>query len=232
MPLEALADAGAGPAQLLALLALSTLVSEDLACAAAGLLVAQGAIGFGAGSAACLAGIAGGDLLLFLGGRLARASHGRVVRRGAAEGSSPLEEARHRPVAAARRMGVDRLAGWARSLRSRLRRWVPPAALARGRRWFRSHGPKAVFLARFVPGSRLPTYVAAGLLGCPPRVFLLWLLLAAGVWTPLLVGLTALVGAPALAWIERTSRLALVVTAVVAALLVLLARRARRAHLS
>lgn len=51
------------------LLALGTLASEDLTCITAGVLIAQGRIGFAEGTLACLAGIVGGDLLLFLAGR-------------------------------------------------------------------------------------------------------------------------------------------------------------------
>jgi membrane protein DedA with SNARE-associated domain len=51
------------------LLALATLVSEDLACITAGALVAQGSIGFVPATLACFIGILGGDLLLFLAGR-------------------------------------------------------------------------------------------------------------------------------------------------------------------
>jgi len=61
-----------GPALLaiLVLLALGTLVSEDLACIAAGLLVADERLSFWAASAACFVGIFVGDMLLFLAGRL------------------------------------------------------------------------------------------------------------------------------------------------------------------
>jgi membrane protein DedA with SNARE-associated domain len=55
----------------LLLIALATLVSEDLACIATGVLVAQGKLGFFSGTLACLLGIFMGDLLLFLAGRLA-----------------------------------------------------------------------------------------------------------------------------------------------------------------
>src|SRR6185295_16167493 len=51
------------------LLAFGTLASEDLTCITAGVLIAQGRIGFVEGTLACLAGIVGGDLLLFLAGR-------------------------------------------------------------------------------------------------------------------------------------------------------------------
>ena len=50
-------------------LALATLVSEDAACLAAGVLVARGDASFPAAVAFCFAGIFAGDLLLFLAGR-------------------------------------------------------------------------------------------------------------------------------------------------------------------
>ena len=49
-------------------------------------------------------------------------------------------------------------------------------------------------LGRFVPGARLPTYVAAGILSYPIWRFTFWLIIAAGLWAPFLVGLTALAG--------------------------------------
>src|SRR5262245_26978339 len=46
-------------------LALLTLLSEDVACVTAGLLVAAGRLPFPAAAAACAAGILSGDLILF-----------------------------------------------------------------------------------------------------------------------------------------------------------------------
>lgn len=54
------------------LLAVATLVSEDLTCLAAGLLVAQGSLGFAPAVFACALGIFIGDLGLFFLGRLGR----------------------------------------------------------------------------------------------------------------------------------------------------------------
>src|ERR1041385_2120013 len=51
-------------------LALSTFISEDLACLAAGALVARGEMRFAVATLACGLGIAAGDLLLFGAGRL------------------------------------------------------------------------------------------------------------------------------------------------------------------
>jgi membrane protein DedA with SNARE-associated domain len=51
------------------LIALATLISEDLTCIATGALIAAGKIGFLPGALACVAGIYFGDLLLYLAGR-------------------------------------------------------------------------------------------------------------------------------------------------------------------
>lgn len=52
-------------------LALATLISEDLACIAAGALVAAGTISFFEATLACLIGIVAGDMMLFYAGRAA-----------------------------------------------------------------------------------------------------------------------------------------------------------------
>ncbi|MEJ2084547.1 MAG: alpha/beta fold hydrolase [Acidobacteriota bacterium] len=54
---------------LVGLIALATLLTEDLACIGAGLLVAQGRIGFLAATLACFVGIVVGDILLYAAGR-------------------------------------------------------------------------------------------------------------------------------------------------------------------
>ncbi len=136
-------------------LALGTLASEDLACIAAGLLVARGELGIAAAIVACLAGILAGDLLLYVAGRWL----GRAALRRA-----PL-------------------------------RWlVRPDDLARGEAWFARRGPSAVLASRFVPGTRLPTYLAAGVLEPSAWRFALWCAIAGALWTPLLVGLSARFG--------------------------------------
>jgi membrane protein DedA with SNARE-associated domain len=48
--------------------------------------------------------------------------------------------------------------------------------------------------SRFLPGSRLPVYLAAGIWGRRPWAFMAWSLLAVLLWTPLLVLLTAWFG--------------------------------------
>jgi pimeloyl-ACP methyl ester carboxylesterase/membrane protein DedA with SNARE-associated domain len=140
---------GVTAAVLALLLALGTLVSEDLACLAAGMLVAYGRVSFTLAVASTGVGIVIGDVLLFMTGRsLSRSRLAAAIRR--------------------------------RALR--------PDLEARTARWLRERGGWAVFASRFLPGTRLPTYVGAGWLGMPLRTFLVYFMLAAAIWTPLLVG--------------------------------------------
>jgi len=75
-----------------------------------------------------------------------------------------------------------------------LRGWLPESSLERWGRWFDRHTVQAVFLARVIPGTRLPTYLAAGLLSRRAHGFLFWAGVAAFVWTPLILLTVILVG--------------------------------------
>jgi pimeloyl-ACP methyl ester carboxylesterase/membrane protein DedA with SNARE-associated domain len=142
----------------LLVIAAATLVSEDLTCIAAGLLVARGSLTFWQATIACLIGIVIGDLLLYLLGR----SFGRF-----AINRAPM-------------------------------RWIVGAEeVRRMDEWFARRGFTIVLASRFIPGTRLPTYVAAGVLRTSTWRFLGWFLFAAALWTPLLVGGSALIGAEA-----------------------------------
>lgn len=66
-----------------------------------------------------------------------------------------------------------------------------PGRIAAIRARFARAGGLVVVLGRFVPGARLPTYVAAGVLRRPLLAFGTWLVVAALLWAPLLVGATA-----------------------------------------
>ncbi len=87
-------------ALVLALAALATLASEDLACIAVGGLVAGGRVPFVPGALACLAGIFLGDVLLFLAGRwlgpraLARAPCSWFLRAGSVQSARTWLERR------------------------------------------------------------------------------------------------------------------------------------------
>lgn len=137
------------------LIALATLLSEDLACIATGLLVARGMIGFWPGAIACFVGIFVGDVLLFLSGRwLGR----RVL------------------------------------FRAPLRWFLKPEDVERSSQWFQRQGAAIVFATRVIPGTRLPTYFAAGMLRTDFRRFALYFFIACALWTPVLVGLSAAYG--------------------------------------
>ena len=57
-------------------------------------------------------------------------------------------------------------------------------------RWLDERGAAAIFLSRFVTGTRLPTYLAAGFLRTNFWKFTFYFLIASAIWTPLLVGST------------------------------------------
>lgn len=60
--------------------------------------------------------------------------------------------------------------------------------------WFEARGPAIIIASRFLPGSRLPTYFSAGVIGAGFLMFVSYFLLAALLWTPMLVGVSKLIG--------------------------------------
>jgi membrane protein DedA with SNARE-associated domain len=95
----------------------------------------------------------------------------------------------------------DLLLYWAGRLVGRpVARWRPfrklldERKLDRASEWLARRGAGVVVLSRFTPGLRLPTYVAAGLLQTNFWRFAAYFLLAAALWTPVLVGAAALLG--------------------------------------
>ncbi len=82
-------------------------------------------------------------------------------------------------------------------------RWIAPKdKIDSGRRWLDANGAKVIIATRFIPGSRLPVYVGMGAAGVCLKKFLFWFLLAAAIWTPILVGLSAVFGHVFLPWFE------------------------------
>ncbi|HKZ81573.1 MAG TPA: alpha/beta fold hydrolase [Pyrinomonadaceae bacterium] len=71
---------------------------------------------------------------------------------------------------------------------------VRTADVERSSRWFQRRGMWAILLSRFLPGTRLPTYFAAGLLDTSFLKFGFYFLIAAAAWTPLLVGASMVLG--------------------------------------
>jgi membrane protein DedA with SNARE-associated domain len=152
------------------LLAAATLISEDLTCIGAGLLVARGTIGLVPAVGASFSGIFLGDILLFLAGRF-----------------------------------IGRPA-----LKIPPFKWlVKEVDIQRTSDWFSAKGPAIIFTSRFMPGLRLPTYFAAGVLRTRFRQFALYFAVAVAIWTPLLVGLSAVVGTRMFAYYDLFGRYAL-----------------------
>ena len=69
-----------------------------------------------------------------------------------------------------------------------LKRFLTEERVQRCSDWLEKNGLMVVLISRFVPGTRLPTYFAAGLLGARARFFLPAAALAVAIWTPLLIG--------------------------------------------
>jgi membrane protein DedA with SNARE-associated domain len=89
---------------------------------------------------------------------------------------------------------LGRLAGTRAFRWSWVQRRIDPAMLASlGAPLDRRMG-LAVLASRFLPGSRLPMYLAFGISGRRPLAFAVWTFIAVLLWTPLLVLLTATYG--------------------------------------
>jgi membrane protein DedA with SNARE-associated domain len=99
-------------------------------------------------------------------------------------------------------------------------KWIGAAALRRApfawfvhgddvaasARWFEQRGPALIFATRFVPGTRLPTYVASGLIGTGFGRFALYTALAVALWAPILGGGTMWLGRAILPLIDAYHR--------------------------
>ena len=84
-----------------------------------------------------------------------------------------------------------------------IRKRLPEARLAQLKGWLDRGSWKAVFLTRVISGTRLPVYLGAGFVGAGFAGFALWTGVAVALWTPFVVGGTALVGGSLIAWLEQ-----------------------------
>ena len=83
-------------------------------------------------------------------------------------------------------------------------KWMLPSTrIQRAQTLFEKQGSWLVFASRFTPGTRVATYFAAGLVRTSAWRFLVYLLLAAVLWVPALVAVSAAVGEPIFDLIER-----------------------------
>ncbi len=79
-----------------------------------------------------------------------------------------------------------------------------------------THGGRAAVVSRFLPGTRVPLFLAAGILGTCWYRFLGWAFVAALVWTPVLVVTVALLGDAIVEPLMRASRVGWLLLPVVA----------------
>jgi membrane protein DedA with SNARE-associated domain len=98
--------------------------------------------------------------------------------------------------------GLGRWLG-AESLASgRLGRWIGPARVQACRAGFARNGDRWLWITRFLPGVRTPTYLLAGALRHEFRRFASATFFPVLVWTPLFVGAVCLSGEAALGWVD------------------------------
>lgn len=71
---------------------------------------------------------------------------------------------------------------------------IPEKRLMSWQEWFNRYGGKAIFLSRFIPGTRFITYLGAGLLGLSITKMMWYAALAGIIWSPVLVVLAAVFG--------------------------------------
>jgi pimeloyl-ACP methyl ester carboxylesterase/membrane protein DedA with SNARE-associated domain len=165
---------------LLAILAVLTLFGEDATCIGAGLLIAQGVLGYWEVMGACLTAILAGNLMYYI-------------------------------------------VGWycgAPALKHPLFSWaIKESDLQRMTALYRQRGTWIVFVSRFVPASRLPVFMSAGILR-----FSFWRMLGALIisnllFTPLFIWTASLFGQEMLKLVEHYERAALLVLVVTVLLL-------------
>ncbi|MBP6601852.1 MAG: DedA family protein [Verrucomicrobiales bacterium] len=149
--------------QKLVAIGLSSLISEDLACIAAGMLASEGVLTFGWALTGAFLGIYLGDIPLYLMGRI-----------------GGITLLRRRPFC------------W----------FIKEDNIRLAESLFREHGGKLIFSSRLLPGSRLPTYAAAGVLRYPFWKFALYMFLAGGLSAIVLVWGSMRLGEVVFQWLK------------------------------
>ncbi|MFD2532195.1 DedA family protein [Gracilimonas halophila] len=85
-------------------------------------------------------------------------------------------------------------------------------------KWFKSRGPYILFASRFIPGSRMPVYISAGILDTGFWTFMFYFGGTVLLWTPIFVWISMLTGHELLAFYEKYDQY--VIWVIFAALLV------------
>lgn len=82
-------------------------------------------------------------------------------------------------------------------------KWIiKPEDVKKAEQMFEMNGVGIIFATRFLPGTRFPTYLVAGILRIKFIFFIGYFLLAVAIWAPLLVGITILVGQPMIEYLQ------------------------------
>lgn len=153
-------------------IALSTFISEDLACISAGILASENRISLTVAVIASWAGIFTGDMLLFFTGRFT----GNTL------------------ITALARYGKQD--GLVKRINQFLTKIRKNQKFLSGKESLQKNGFKLVLASRFLPGTRLPLYTAAGAAGMSAAKFTFYFAVATAIWTPVLVGLAYMTGKP------------------------------------
>lgn len=82
-------------------------------------------------------------------------------------------------------------------------RFLNPASVARSEQWFAERGTWLLFSSRLIPGTRLPTYLAAGFMRVPFSKFLLVTGIAVAAWTVTIFLLARTFGSRLVGFLER-----------------------------
>ncbi|MDH3626862.1 MAG: alpha/beta fold hydrolase [Acidobacteriota bacterium] len=101
---------------------------------------------------------------------------------------------------------AGRWLGRAAVRRAPLRWFIRDEQIDISSRWFELKGPMVIFVSRFIPGTRLPTYFTAGVLKTRFLWFATYFFMAVAIWTPLLVFCAVLLGERAMFWFEGLRR--------------------------
>lgn len=89
---------------------------------------------------------------------------------------------------------MGRFVGRAAMGKRPLRWWLTPTRIDRASVWFETKGMQVIFVSRFLPGFRVPTYFAAGVLKTHFLRFASYFAIAVALWTPVLVGVSMWAG--------------------------------------
>lgn len=101
------------------------------------------------------------------------------------------------------------------------RKWLNRKRLLSAEQYFSTHMVKAIFTARFLPGMRSVTFVAAGLLGAPIWRFLAFVVLASFTQTVVYLVLAMTLGTAMLPYLQNTGLRVAVVVGVLATVVIL-----------